>query len=340
MKTPEIDLRDNQTQNHFMNGALEVWQRGVGPTQISSVAYVADRINQTENLATGAATIERSTDVPAGKGFFYSALLTVTAAQSVIAAGEIAFIQHVMEGNILRNIRGKNATLKFWIKSSQVGTRYISFRNGAVDRTLLKAFTINVANTWEQKEIQFTHNETGTWLYDNGAGLRIALVLVAGTTWQTATVDSWLAGQFYSTSSGANFFATNGSTMFVTGFQLNEGWNTDVPFTLHAGSPDKELYSCKRYYESGGHAATDVGNASGVLGGFGICRYSVEKRATPVLVITGNGTPNQFRNDNNGATEGTATVGSNGPTQHGVRSTAGLTDNVQYSYGFTADADY
>jgi hypothetical protein len=283
MSAPRLDRLD---RNFIINGNFDFWQRGVGPTQISSVPYVADRWSHTETLATGAATIERSTDVP-NSASKYSAKITVTAAQAP-AAGEVSFFQQVIEGNIFHPARGKDLTLSFYVKSSVTGSWYLSFRNGAVDRTLLKMFTISVANTWQKVIINFTHDETGTWLYDSGAGLRVAVTLAAGTNWLSSTVDAWQSGQYYGATGLANLFAVNGSTLFLSQMKLTIGEAEDhEEFSMAGRDYAEELRLCQRYcfvtdMDTGG--TSSIGDGGGTTAGAGYCHIimPVDMRAAPV----------------------------------------------------------
>ena len=96
---------------------------------------------------------------------------------------------------------------------------------------------------------------------------------------------------------------------------------------------------CQRYYEANGHGTSDTGNASGVLGGFGLLKFVVEKRANPTMTMFNGANANQARNNNNGASEGNLAVGSISTNFAQIRSTTALSDNIDYTFSYTADAE-
>lgn len=338
-------VKENKThQNLIINGNMEVAQRGTSIVSPVSGQYLLDRWGFSRAGVSSTHTVTQDSDVPtfaqSGVYFLSSMRFNLTTPDTTISSGDAnGFFQRI-EGYNWKKIAQKNFTVSFWVKATLPGTYSVYALNSGEDRTFVADYTISLANTWEKKTVTILASPSaGTWNYTNGIGVTIGWSFAVGSSLQTGTVGSWVTGSFRSSTNQINGVNTGATDFRITGVMVNEGSTAQTYINFARGGIGEELAVCKRYYEFGGHSTSDVGNASGVLGGFGICRYLVEKRATPSLSISGNGSPNQFRNDNNGATEGTATVGSNGVLQHVVRSTAGLSDNVQYSYSWIADAE-
>lgn len=79
--------------------------------------------------------------------------------------------------------------LSFWVRSSLTGTFGGSIESIGSDAWVFQ-FTINAANTWEQKQILITKNTAGTWNTTNGIGLKLIFDLGSGTDFQ-GTLGSW-----------------------------------------------------------------------------------------------------------------------------------------------------
>jgi hypothetical protein len=66
-------------------------------------------------------------------------------------------------------------TLSFWVRSSLTGTFSGAVLNSATDRSYAFTYTINSANTFEQKTVTIAGDTSGTWLTTNGVGIRSVL---------------------------------------------------------------------------------------------------------------------------------------------------------------------
>ena len=102
----------------------------------------------------------------------------MTTADTSIAAGEYAFIDHEIEGQNLQHFQygtssAKDVTLSFWVKSNKTGVYTSSIYKHAGSGTgymYRKEYTINVANTWEKKEITITPTAGSTSFITASAG--------------------------------------------------------------------------------------------------------------------------------------------------------------------------
>ena len=139
----------------------------------------------------------------------------------------------------------KDITISFWVKSSLTGTFAVGLLNSATDRSYVTNYTINSANTWEQKSVTIPGDTTGTWLTTNGVGLSLGFTLSCGSTRHT-TANIWTSGTYQSTSSQVDLTATTGATFYITGVQLERG-STASSFEYRPYGT--ELFLCQRYYE-------------------------------------------------------------------------------------------
>ena len=102
------------------------------------------------------------------------------------------------------------------------GTFCGALGNNANNRSYVFSYTINSANTWEQKTITIAGDTTGTWATDNTVGIVVRFSLGTGSTYR-GTAGSWAAGSFYSVSGETSVVGTNGATFYITGVQLEKG---------------------------------------------------------------------------------------------------------------------
>jgi hypothetical protein len=330
-------------RNKIINGNFNIWQRGI--SFASSVGHVADGW-KTPSVGTQAITVERSTDVSSSVNANYSLKSTVTVDAPFLFPGDLLTLQQLIEGYLLLPLKNKSIYLSFWVKSSLTGTYSVALRNSAVDRSYVTTYSISSANTWEQKTIALSHNSTGTWDYINGVGLNLTFALMSEAGTQTATLNSWQAGNYIASTGQVNWAETIGNTFFLSQVQLEEGT---------AGTPhehvdiERELRTCKRYYEkSVPHDiyvfTADNNSEYGLFGtaDFPINRgqFTVEKRAAPTVTLfaTTSGTSGAVR-DRGGASDITGVSASSpSPTGFRVTKSAAFSGGGFYSFNWTADA--
>ena len=138
----------------------------------------------------------------------------------------------------------KAVTLSFWVYSSLTGTFGGAFGNNNGDRSYPFTYTINSANTWEQKTITVAGDTSGTWDTTTGIGLAIVFSLGAGSTF-SGTAGAWASANYYSASGTTNFVSTNAATLYITGVQLEKG-ATATAFDYRPYGT--ELALCQRYF--------------------------------------------------------------------------------------------
>jgi len=237
-------------KNRIINGGMQINQRGSTVTTLNDVTafYPVDRYTG-GSLSDGSITGEQSTDAPTG--FTNSIKYAVTSADSSLSSTQYARLYYQIEGLNVSDLAWGSAsaatvTLSFWTKSSVTGTFGGTIQNNARDRSYAFSYTINSANTWEQKSITITGDQSGTWLKDNGVGLRICFGLAAGSSYQQASTNTWQAtGVQFAPSTALNLLATNGATWYIAGLQLEKG-STATSFDYRPYGT--ELALCQRYF--------------------------------------------------------------------------------------------
>jgi hypothetical protein len=285
-------------KNRAINGNMTIDQRNAGASVVlsSGAAYAADRF-QGYNQNSGAYTIQQVADAPAG--FKYSDKITTTTAGSTGTASWTSFVQHKIEGYNIADLGAGTAsaqtiTLSFWVKSSLTGTMPVVFLND-VDRLYATTYTINTANTWEQKTVTVTLSTSGTWNSTNGRGLLITWGLGSGSTYTTSTLNAWqnLDGLYFTTGAVA-VGGTLNATWQLTGVQVEVG---TVATSFDFRPYGTELQLCQRYYQKTYPQGSVPGNTSGSQAGalwspvpttnsyniIGNWNFAAVMRATPTI---------------------------------------------------------
>ena len=234
-------------KNRIINGAMEIDQRNAGSAATVTNDYVLDRFKIFEQT-DGAISTQQVTTVPAG--FKNSMKITVTTADSSLAANQLTSIFQPIEGLNCTDLSwgtsdAKTVTLSFWVRSSLTGTFGGCLVNGAVDRSYVFQYTVNSADTWEQKSITVAGDTSGTWLTTNGVGVYVLWSLGDGTDYQ-GTANAWQAGSKRSASGNVNLLGTNGATFYITGVQLEVG---SVATEFERRPYGMELALCQRYFQ-------------------------------------------------------------------------------------------
>jgi hypothetical protein len=283
-------------KNRIINGAMVIDQRNSGAslTVNSGVEfYAVDRFIAQGQSADGVFTVQRSSIAPTG--FQNSLLATVTTADASIGSTQFYFLQQKIEGfNVadfsFGSASAQSVTLSFWVRSSVTGTFAGSLSNSAANRSYPFTYTINAANTWEQKAITIAGDTSGTWLTDNGVGLRVYWNLGAGSSY-TASAGAWANQWAFNATGATNLIATNGATFYITGVQLEAG-STATSFDYR--DYGRELILCQRYFvkwagdsSAVGFPALAVGYSYSTTQGNALVSLPVTMRATPTASFTG-----------------------------------------------------
>lgn len=326
-------------RNRIINGALDVWQRGIGFNSIADGTYCADRFRWVSSVTGAVHDVSRSSDVPTvgevGQLLAYSVLADCATADAAVAAGDLVAILHRVEGYVFRPLAQKDFTLSFWIKATKTGTYCVTFANSGNDRVYVAEYTVSSPDTWEKKTITVPASPSaGTWNYLNGVGLSIAWALMAGTSYNGGTAGEWNTSGVWATANQVNACDDIANNFRLAGIQLEPG-TVATPFEHRPYGA--ELALCMRYYEqsetlSGVNGppqgiAVNTTNATGFT-------FLVPKRAAPTVTL-------YSRNGNSGKVSSLGT-GANtaGTTTAANISTLGVHRLNEGSNGFTAGQAY
>ena len=296
----------NSFKNRLINGGMGIWQRGT--TTSTNGAYLADRWSVFSN--TGTITGSRSTDVPAGFQYSFSASGTTYP----------QLTQRIEALNCL-DLSGQTVTVSFWAKQTSgagAGSLGVQLTYPTASDNWASIVVIGTNPTftgttgWVQYSATYTNLPSGVL---NGLG-----VTVYGNT-------------------------TGAATVLFTGVQIEKG----VTATAFDYRPyGTELALCQRYYEKSYDADVVPGTAT-TTGGVNLIRadgsgglsvpFTVPKRATPTVTVyaTSDGTAGQVRDNAAGANR-TATIASIGQ-RNTVVAAAAAAVSAGFSFHYVSSAE-
>lgn len=279
-------------KNRIINGAMVIDQRA---TSVTDTNYSVDRWEYASSTASKA-SVAQSTLAPSG---FINSLGATSSSAYSVGASDYFFLGQKIEGFNTADLGwgaagAQSVTLSFWVRSSLTGTFGGALRNSAGNRSYPFTFTISAANTWEQKTVTVAGDTSGTWLTNNGIGIRLSFGLGAGSTY-SGTAGSWSGNDFFTATGAVSVVGTNGATFYITGVQLEKG-STATSFDFR--SIGTELMLCQRYYEKSDSISTSLfwcGNTTNGSTYYFPVKYAVTKRATATVAfssISNSGFPN------------------------------------------------
>ena len=289
--TSGLTFPDNSTQataatgfgfkNRIINGAMMIDQRNAGASVTAvntGYTYTVDRFAIYGSVSSKFTAQQNAGSITPPTGFINYLGITSSSAYSV-PSGELYVIRHGIEGLNIADLgwgtaNAQTVTLSFWVRSSLTGTFGGSLRNNAADRSYPFSYTINTANTWEQKTITVAGDTTGTWLTTNGAGIILFLGLGAGSTF-SGTAGAWAGADYRSATGATSVVGTNGATFYITGVQLEKG-STATSFDYRPYGT--ELALCQRYCFRA--TSYDLGKAQDTTYPYGVLRLPVTMRAS------------------------------------------------------------
>jgi hypothetical protein len=296
-------LLDTQAQytgfkNRIINGAMVIAQRSTSSAVTGGGYFVLDRYRWSQDGSYGftiTPTISQDSSTPSS--FVGNSMKFTNGTGAAPSAGQTAVIEQYIEGFNTADLAfgtasASTVTLSFWVRASVTGTYCVSFRNSASSRSMVREYTISVANTWEYKTITIAGDTTGTWIgATNGIGLTLSFTLGSGSTYETPA-GTWTAGYYVATSSQTDLTATTGATWFITGVQLEKG-STATSFDYRAYGT--ELALCYRYAWNFSSALSSNGaflrylttRNTSTTAVAGTLILPVEMRVTPTLTTTG-----------------------------------------------------
>ena len=305
--TPSVTFSDSSLQaaaaspyvlkNRIINGDMRIAQRGTSFSFASgggTFYYGADRFTtQNYNWSAGSnITVSNDTTVyPTGFNASYKWANGATGL--TFGSGGFQSIVQKIEGFNIADCYSKTVTLSFWVRASTAGTYSVDFTNeiASYQRYIVKTYTINTANTWEQKTITVDMSvgtSSGTWNTTNGEGLSIAWLFgTASDRTGNSALDTWTTPGSYhfATTSSVNLATIANSTFYLTGVQLEQNTSA-TPFERRLYN--QELANCQRYYQT---SATNLPNLHGASYDTGVwlgnVYFPVIMRSAPTITNTG-----------------------------------------------------
>jgi hypothetical protein len=287
-------------KNRLINGDMVVDQRNNGAsvtiTDTSNLTYTLDRWAAFGSDASKFSVQQNAGSVTPPSGFTSYLGVTSLAATSLVSNSQYT-ISQAIEGFNVNDLgwgtaNAQTVTLSFWVRSSLTGTFGGVFVNSALARGYGFTYTISAANTWEQKTITIPGDTTGTWLTNNGVGIRVYFSLGEGASFE-APVGTWSSGSYRGAVGGGSIVSTNGATWQITGVQLERGQTATSFDVLPYGT---ELALCQRYYvdlaNNGGSTqnafrAIGFGSTYNTTAGTYVVQVPVPMRIVPALTQAG-----------------------------------------------------
>jgi hypothetical protein len=234
-------------RNRIINGSMVLDQRNAGAaiTLSGSGQFIVDRMKCRLD-ASSSSTGQQSSTVPVG---FSNSVVVTIGTGAAPTSGQLGWFSQGIEGYNIADLAwgtadAKAVTLSFWVRSSVTGTFSGALRNSAGDRSYVFEYTVNTANTWEQKSVTIAGETSGTWLTTNGPGAYLFFNMGTGSTYLT-TAGAWSAGGYFGSTGSTSLCATSGATFYITGVQLEAG-SVATPFEHRQYG--QELALCQRYF--------------------------------------------------------------------------------------------
>ena len=275
-------------RNRIINGDMRIDQRNAGASVTpTNGQYLVDRWFAGQSVASKFSAQQNAGAVTPPTGFSnYQGATSLSAYSS--AAGDQFYIAQRIEASNIGDLawgtaNAQTVTLSFKVRSSLTGTHSGSVINSPTfNRSYPFTFTINAANTWEDKTVTIPGDTSGTWATSGtGMGLQITFNLGCGSSF-VGTAGAWNSNTNYGASSSVSVVGTNGATFYITGVQLEAG-SVATPFERRQYG--QELALCQRYYEVGKdrNAVMFCGNTASSVFYFGNKGFAVTKRTSPTI---------------------------------------------------------
>ncbi len=282
-------------RNRVINGDFQIWQRGTSATGVTSGYRTADRWEILMN--TGSLDLSKSTM----NGWnSLKATVNTTADLSVNTAYLLPF-QYKFEGQHLYDInkKGSNITVSFLFRSNVTGTFCVVVKNMTNPGVQIESYAHEFQYTTSgsaQKiifTVPFARSFNPALQNNSSLGIQLDIASITGSAYQTSTVDSWVAGNFYSTPNAVNWASSVGNYVEIAQVQVEEG---DTATDFEVVPYDIQLLRCMRYYEKSYPYNDYAGSATlknvellyieQVTGDVGWnVRFKVVKRATPTVTV-------------------------------------------------------
>ena len=280
-------------RNRIINGNMLIDQRNAGASVtigVSSSTYTLDRWCAQSVSASKFSVQQNAGSVTPPTGFTKYLGVTSLAATSSGSTDYYALFQSIEGFNTADLAWGTasaaSVTISFWVRSSLTGSFGAALANSGGSRSYPFNYTVNAANTWEQKTVTVAGDTSGTWLTDNSTGIYLRFDLGCGSTFK-GTAGTWAATNYYGVTGAVSVVGTSGATFYVTGVQLEVG-SIATPYERQMYSD--QLNQCQRYYVGAKDYYFTVGyDSSYTSQNSGGMSWEYQMRAAPSIVINSGG---------------------------------------------------
>tara|TARA_R100001463_G_C3519632_1_gene220718 strand:+ start:57 stop:1166 length:1110 start_codon:yes stop_codon:yes gene_type:complete len=248
----QVPSAPSERRNLIINGAMDVHQRGGTISAVNAAIYTLDRFITIRGSSYNFdVDISQSSEAP--DGFANSLKIDVQATATPSGSENFGFEQKIESQNTTHlnygSSSGKYIVLSFWVRSGKTGTYGLQLVHNGKSRNFVSSYTIDSANTWENKTIVINPDTAGSSAFvdGTGAGLRIVWHLSTGADDLLSGNRDWTDdGSFRSVTGQANLLDSTSNEFYITGVQLEIGTvATDFEHRSYA----EELQLCQRYFE-------------------------------------------------------------------------------------------
>lgn len=171
---------------------------------------------------------------------------TINTAQTALAADTFEMLEQPIEGIRIHDLIGTYCTFSARIYSSKVGKYTVRLFNPSANYFFQHEVEITTANTWALVTFPIPNGLAGelSWpVGSTGVGVRLGIVLAAGSSRRSTAQDAWTSGAALSGPNQVNFLDAVGNVFRVTDVNLFPGQAKIPP----RRDMQTELDLCYRY---------------------------------------------------------------------------------------------
>ena len=187
----------------------------------TGTTFVLDRW-AVERTAAGTAVITMSQDNQAPEGFSKSLKIDVTTADTSLGTGERWQVRTRIEAQNLKQLKygtsnAKQIIISFFVRSNVTGTFAVGLYQADGNKVNSGNYTINSANTWEQKTVIINGNTVNAMTMDASLGIQIGFGIGVGTGFSSGTADgNWSSTNNTQYAGQTNLLASTDNELFIT----------------------------------------------------------------------------------------------------------------------------
>ena len=336
-------------RNFIIDGDFTQWPEGTTARTIAN-AY-GPALMYLQKDGDGAATIERSTDVPtlaqSSHSSKHSMLIKCTGTDASVASGAYKEVSFRMTGTDYNSIHGKEVTISFWAKTAAANSGDVycyQINKTGTAWAYLHEFT--ATSSWQK----FTHtvtidsvatasDETGYVYFGFGLGS-------TGSTYQ-GTNNTWNSGWKVGTSGMNNFFDSTSNELYISQHMVTLGSSAPIFTPLPISTVKDQIdYYVQRYdFDSVSDEIVATGHLWTTTDTHGVGALRREMRTAGTATITSGGSAWQINYDsshtNMSASLSIVSIGKNTFKFSGAQSAVGVQgENVIIKRQGTGTASY